>query len=106
MARNSRRRKQGRARIESLHADESRVQAERWADELFERATDSALAPAADPGAGWRKVLRDKDHPGMLVRRHLEVCVFSCLAAELRGGGIAAAGSDSYANLHDQLMFW
>jgi hypothetical protein len=42
----------------------------------------------------------------MVVRRHLEVCVFSCLAAELRGGGIAAAGSDSYANLHDQLMSW
>jgi hypothetical protein len=32
-----------------------------------------AFAPTA-----WRKILRDKDHPGMLVRRHLEVCVFSC----------------------------
>ncbi len=42
----------------------------------------------------------------MLVRRHLEVCVFSYLAAELRSGDIAVAGSDSYANLHDQLMSW
>jgi hypothetical protein len=42
----------------------------------------------------------------MLVRRRLEVCVFSYLAAELRPGDIAVAGSDSYANLHDQLMSW
>jgi hypothetical protein len=36
----------------------------------------------------WRKVLRDKQRPGMLARRHLEVCVFSYLAAELRSGDI------------------
>ncbi len=54
----------------------------------------------------WRKVLRDKRRPGMLSRRHLEVCVFSHLAAELRSGDIAVAGSDSYANLHAQLMSW
>ncbi|WP_156056122.1 hypothetical protein [Streptosporangium roseum] len=30
--------------------------------------------------------------------------MFSYLAAELRSGDIAVAGSDSYANLHDQLM--
>ncbi|WP_433204862.1 hypothetical protein ACQP1G_16835 [Nocardia sp. CA-107356] len=40
----------------------------------------------------WRKVLRDKRRPGMLSRRHLEVCVFSYLAAELRSGDIAVAG--------------
>jgi hypothetical protein len=28
-------------------------------------------------GEMWRKVLRDKRKPGMLARRHLEVCVFS-----------------------------
>ncbi|MEU4704535.1 Tn3 family transposase [Nonomuraea dietziae] len=54
----------------------------------------------------WRKILRDKKRPGMLVRRHLEACVFSYLAAELRSGDIAVAGSDSFANLHDQLMTW
>jgi hypothetical protein len=32
----------------------------------------------------WRKVLRHKDRPGMLAC-HLEVCVFSCLAAERIG---------------------
>jgi hypothetical protein len=54
----------------------------------------------------WRKVLRDRQRPGMLARRHLEVCVFSYLAAEPRSGDIAVAGSDSYANLHAQLMTW
>lgn len=54
----------------------------------------------------WRKTVRDPARPGMLVRRHLEVCVFTYLAAELRSGDIAVAGSDSYANLHDQLMSW
>ncbi|MER5427308.1 transposase [Streptosporangium roseum] len=56
--------------------------------------------------AMWRKILKDPNRPGMLVRRHLEVCVFSYLAAELRSGDIAVAGSDSYANLHTQLMSW
>lgn len=43
----------------------------------------------------------------MLVRRHLEVRVFSYLAAKLRSGDVAVAGSDSYASPHDdQLMSW
>ncbi|MEV0666239.1 hypothetical protein ACIBI3_19840 [Actinomadura luteofluorescens] len=46
----------------------------------------------------WRKTVRDPARPGMLVRRHLEVCVFTYLAAELRSGDIAVAGSDSYAS--------
>ena len=54
----------------------------------------------------WRAVLRDRKHPGMLARRHLEVCVFSHLAAELRCGDIAVAGADSFANFHAQLMSW
>ena len=54
----------------------------------------------------WRSIVREKNHPGKLVRRHLEVCVFSYLASELRSGDIAVVGADSYANLHDQLMDW
>jgi hypothetical protein len=65
-----------------------------------------AIDMDAFASAAWRKILRDRNRPGMLVRRHLEVCVFSYLAAELRSGDIAVAGSDSYASLHDQLMSW
>jgi hypothetical protein len=64
------------------------------------------LAPVGAVGEMWRKTLRDKRRPGMLACRHLEVCVFSHLAAELRSGDIAVVGSDSYANLHAQLMTW
>jgi Tn3 transposase DDE domain-containing protein len=65
-----------------------------------------AIDVEAFASAAWRKILRDKTKPGMLVRRHLEVCVFSYRASELWSGDIAMAGSDSYANLHDQLMSW
>jgi hypothetical protein len=65
-----------------------------------------AIDVDAFASVGWRKVLRDKDRPGMLARRHLEVCVFSHVAVELRSGDIAVAGSDSYADLGAQLMSW
>ena len=74
-------------------------------DGTMETAT-VAIDVDAFASAAWRKILRDKNRPGMLVRRHLQVCVFSYLAAELRSGDIAVVGSDSYANLHDQLMSW
>jgi len=52
----------------------------------------------------WVKTIRDHDRPGAFVRIHLEACVFSYLAAELRSGDIAVDGSDSYANFFDQLL--
>jgi len=66
------------------------------------------LSVDVDAFAGplWKRTLRDKRRPGLLNRRHLEVCVFSHLASELRSGDIAVVGADSYANLHAQLMTW
>ncbi|MCW2939604.1 MAG: transposase [Actinomycetia bacterium] len=52
----------------------------------------------------WAAVIRDKAHPGMFARRHLEVCVFSYLASELKTGDIAVKGADSYGNFLAQLM--
>jgi hypothetical protein len=40
----------------------------------------------------------------MFVRRHLEACVLSYLAEELRTGDIAVVGADTYANWADQLL--
>jgi hypothetical protein len=37
----------------------------------------------------WNKAIRDRGHPGMFVRRHLEACVLTYLADELRTGDIA-----------------
>ncbi len=82
-----------------------------WIEECTVHERDGKKVTVAvdiDAFAGplWRRTLRDKRRPGMLARRHLEVCVFSHLAAELRSGDIAVVGSDSYANLHAQLMSW
>jgi len=57
-------------------------------------------------GEAWRATLGDRRRPGKLRRRHLEVCVFAHLAAELGNGNIAVTGSQEYANLHAQLMSW
>lgn len=52
----------------------------------------------------WIATIRTQDQPGKLARRHLEVCVFSNLANELRTGDIAVIRADSYANFFDQLL--
>ena len=54
----------------------------------------------------WQQILRDQRRPHRLVRRHFEVCVFTYLAAELRSGDVAVTGSESYADLHAQLLTW
>lgn len=62
---------------------------------------DVSFAPEA-----WQKVITDKRRPGKLVRRHFEICVFSCLADELVRGDVAAVGSEAYANWQSQLLSW
>jgi hypothetical protein len=52
----------------------------------------------------WRRAIRDRKHPGTFVRRHLEACVLTYLAEELRTGDIAVAGAQAYANWADQLL--
>ncbi|MDQ2790079.1 MAG: Tn3 family transposase [Actinomycetota bacterium] len=52
----------------------------------------------------WNKAIRDRRHPGMFVRRHLEACVLTYLAEELRTGDVAVEGAQSYANWADQLI--
>jgi TnpA family transposase len=71
-----------------------------------EEKVEVSIDIAAFASEMWKRTLRDKRRPGKLARRHLEVCVFSYLASELRSGDIAVAGSDSYANLHSQMMSW
>ncbi len=54
----------------------------------------------------WRRIIVDHRRPNRLVRRHFEACVFTYLAAELRCGDIAVAGSSSYADFTEQLLSW
>jgi len=54
----------------------------------------------------WQRLVRGRDHPGRLDRRHFEACVFTYLAAELRTGDVAVQGSAAYANWAGQLLAW
>jgi TnpA family transposase len=63
------------------------------------RVFDTAFA-----SENWNKAIRDRTHPGMFVRRHLEACVLTYLAEELRTGDMAVDGAQSYANWSDQLI--
>lgn len=39
-------------------------------------------------------------------RRNLEICVFSCLAEELKTGDLCVEGSEKYADYREQLLSW
>jgi hypothetical protein len=52
----------------------------------------------------WNKAIRDRSRPGMFVRRHLEACMLTYLAEELRTGDVAVTGAQAYANWADQLL--
>lgn len=56
----------------------------------------------------WRRMVRVKQRVGswLVHRRHLEACVFSCIATELKSGDICVPGSESYADYRKQLLLW
>jgi TnpA family transposase len=54
--------------------------------------------------AQWQKLVRDKNNPKLLNRRHLEVCVFSCLRDELHSGDICVSGSEEYSDYRERLL--
>lgn len=58
-------------------------------------------------GERWRSLVsEEKDRGAALNRRHLEVCVFHHLAAELKTGDVCIEGSEKYADYRDQLLSW
>ncbi len=52
----------------------------------------------------WRRAIRDRQRPGMFVRRHLKACVLTYLAEELRTGDVAVARAQAYANWAGHLL--
>ena len=50
--------------------------------------------------------MKRRDGQAALNRRHLEVCVFYHLAAELKTGDVCVEGSEKYADHRDQLLSW
>ena len=57
--------------------------------------------------AQWRQLVYAHDgEKEVLVRRQLEVCLFSYLATELKTGDACVPGSENYADFRDQLLSW
>jgi TnpA family transposase len=55
----------------------------------------------------WRRlVVEQRGEKQVLARVHLEVCIFTYLAAELKTGDISVAGSEQYADFREQLLSW
>ncbi len=56
----------------------------------------------------WRRMIRVKQRVGgyLIHRRHLEMCVFSYIAQDLKSGDICVPGSESYADYREQLLSW
>ena len=55
----------------------------------------------------WRKlVIQVCDGKEVLVRRQLEICIFSYLATELKTGDACVVGSENYADFRQQLLTW
>lgn len=53
-----------------------------------------------------RTVLVRQNREIVYNRRHLEVCVFSQIAAELKSGDLCVQGSENFADYRDQLLPW
>ncbi|MET9777233.1 Tn3 family transposase, partial [Streptomyces sp. NPDC006367] len=54
----------------------------------------------------WLKTVYSREQPGMLVRRHFEAMVFSCLVEELRCGDVAVIGAEDYGDWTRMLLPW
>ena len=52
----------------------------------------------------WRRAIRDREHPGMLVKRHFEAMCFAYLAEELRTGDVAVCGGADYGDWSQHLL--
>ena len=73
-----------------------------WLPVAGEASVDLAFASEL-----WRRTVEVDTGRGVrLARRHFEVCVFSHLAAALKAGDIAVAGSDTYADYREQFLPW
>ena len=55
----------------------------------------------------WQKlVIQEVEGQKLLVRRQLEICIFSYLATELKTGDVCVVGSENYADFREQLLPW
>jgi TnpA family transposase len=78
-------------------------------DEHAQRSPSPSLDLSWVPDDWWPLVtgLRTRaGYPPSVDRRHLEVCLFSQVMAELKSGDLYVEGGDAYADYRDQLISW
>lgn len=75
-------------------------------DYLPERHEDGCRVDISFATLYWQTAVRDKNRPGVFVRKHFEAMVFAALAEELRTGDVAVAGSEEFADWNEQLLPW
>jgi TnpA family transposase len=84
--------------IKTLYSHRKRVKQQ----ELVKVDVDLSFA-----GDNWRKtVVVKKDGQTFYRRSHLESCVFTCLATELKCGDVYVKGSENYSDYRKQLLPW
>ncbi|UAT32900.1 Tn3 family transposase (plasmid) [Bacillus badius] len=54
----------------------------------------------------WKNTIRVGKNTDLIYRKRLEICIFSCLATELKTGDIGIKGSEEYADYWEQLLSW
>jgi len=55
----------------------------------------------------WQKTVQvRRKRKDWYIRQHLETCVFSYVAAELKSGDLCVRGSELFADYRDQLLSW
>lgn len=65
---------------------------------------DGVVLDLSFASVNWMRAVRDRQHPGMLAKRHFEAMVFAYLAAELRTGDIAVKGAAEYGDWSQHLL--
>jgi TnpA family transposase len=55
----------------------------------------------------WQRTVQTRrKHKDWFIRQHLETCVFSYVAAELKTGDLCVRGSEQFADYREQLLSW
>jgi hypothetical protein len=95
--------------FQSTSADQTLLDAVTFLLERQERTAAHFTEPLSLAFAAekWRKLVQVRQgNQTVLVRRHLEACVFSTLADELKTGDVCVAGSAAYADFRTALLPW
>ena len=54
----------------------------------------------------WKKTIYVPKENNLIHRKHLEICIFSYLASELKTGDLCVKGSENFADYREQLLSW